>query len=104
MEARLKSDLEAIGQTLESFLAEQKKSREEMRQNWKDAADKRAKIRLILSEIARNEKLEPNKEDLDRELDHAKKHYPNADPEVLSAHIAHALRNEMVLQRLESIS
>lgn len=104
MEARLRADLEAIGQTQESFLAEQEKSRDELRKSWEDAADKRAKIRLILSEIARKERIEPKQEDLERELDHAKKHYPGADPETLRAHIAHAMRNELVLQWLESTS
>jgi FKBP-type peptidyl-prolyl cis-trans isomerase (trigger factor) len=100
MEARLKSDLEQLGQTLESFLAQQKKTREEIRETWKDAADKRAKTRLILSDIAREEKIELKQEDLEHELAHAKQHYPDADPEILRTHIAHAMRNEMTLRSL----
>jgi FKBP-type peptidyl-prolyl cis-trans isomerase (trigger factor) len=100
MEARLKTDLQQMGQTLEAFLAQQKKTYEEIRETWKDAADKRAKTRLILSEIARQEKIEVKPEDLEHEISHAKQHYPDADAEVLRAHIAHAMRNEMTLRSL----
>lgn len=104
MEARLLSDLDQIGQTLESFLAQQKKTREQMRADWKDAADKRAKMRLILAEIARAEKIEPSQSEIEHEVEHAKQHYPDADKEALRAHIAHAMRNEAVLKFLESLS
>ena len=101
MEARLKHDLERMGMTLDAYLAEMKKTREQLRAEWKDAADKRAKVRLILAEIARKENVEPDKERLEKEFEHARKHVPNADPEALKAHIAHALRNEKVLEFLE---
>ncbi|HEV3244994.1 MAG TPA: trigger factor [Candidatus Paceibacterota bacterium] len=104
MEARLASDLSQIGQTIESFLAQQKKTREQVRADWTEAADKRAKIRLLLSEIARKENIELKQEDLEHEIKHAKKHYPQADIETLRAHIAHAMRNELTLKRLESLS
>jgi len=102
MEARLKGDLEQMGQTLESFLAAQKKTREEIRGTWKEAADKRAKVRLVLSDIARKESIEPKQEDVAHEIEHAKQHYPGADAQALHAHITHALRNEIVLRFLET--
>ena len=101
MEDRLKADLDHIGQTMEAFLARENKSREDVRASWKDAADKRAKIRLILSEIARAEKIEPKDEDVEHELGHAKEHYPDADTDALRSHVAHALRNELVMRFLE---
>jgi FKBP-type peptidyl-prolyl cis-trans isomerase (trigger factor) len=104
MEARLASDLGQVGQTVESFLAQQKKTREQIRTDWKDAADKRAKVRLVLSEIARKENIEPKQEDIEHEIEHAKHHYPQADIETLRAHITHAMRNDMTLKWLESLS
>ncbi|MCE9541529.1 hypothetical protein K8R03_03155 [Candidatus Kaiserbacteria bacterium] len=101
MEARLKDDLSRIGQSLESYFAETKKTREEVRASWKDAADNRAKVRLVLAEIARKENIEPDEASLMHELEHAKEHYPQADPEALRAHIAHAMKNEMTLRMLE---
>ena len=102
MEARITHDLKENGTTFDTYLAQAKKTREQLREEWKDVADKRAKVRLILSEIARKENIEPDKERLEHELEHARKHVPNADPEALRAHIAHALRNEKVLEFLES--
>jgi FKBP-type peptidyl-prolyl cis-trans isomerase (trigger factor) len=101
MEARMKADLERMGTTIDAYLTQAKKSREQVRAEWKDAADKRAKVRLVLAEIARKENVEPDKERLEKELEHARKHVPNADPEALKAHIAHALRNEATLEFLE---
>lgn len=101
MEARVKDDLARIKQTYESYLAEIKKTREELRGTWKDAADKRAKVRLLLAEIARVENLQPDEKALAHELTHAKEHYKDADENALRAHIAHAMRNEMTLRFLE---
>ncbi len=101
MEARLKSDVERAGTTLEQYLSEVKKTSEQLRKEWEEAAEKRVKIRLILSEIARKEKIEPDEAHLTHEIEHAKKMYPQASPNVLHAHIAHALRNEKVLEWLE---
>lgn len=101
MEARLKDDLTRVGQTLEGYLNETKKTREQLLESWNEAAGKRAKVRLILVEIARKEKIEPEEKALEHELEHAKKHYPQADPIALRSHIAHAMRNEMTLRFLE---
>lgn len=101
MEERVKGDLAQIHQTFESYLAEIKKTQEELRTSWRDAADKRAKVRLILAEIARKEMLEPDAAALDHELSHAKEHYKDASDDVLRAHISHGMRNEMVLRFLE---
>ena len=101
MEARLKDDLSRIGQTLESYFTQTKKTREQVRADWKDAADKRAKVRLILTEIARKESIEPDEKALLHELEHARKAYPQADPTALRAHISHAMRNDATLRFLE---
>src|SRR3989338_1637340 len=101
MEARLKDDLTRVGQTLESYLAQAKKTREELLASLQHAADKRARVRLILTEIARKEGIEPDEGMLMKEVENARKHYPQADPNALRAHIAHALRNDATLRFLE---
>lgn len=101
MEARIKHDLERIGQTFDAYLSQVKKSREQLREEWADAADKRAKVRLILSEVARKEEIKADEDRLEREIAHTREHVPSADPSALRAHIAHALRNEKVLEFLE---
>lgn len=100
METRMKADLERMGATFDVYLNQVKKTREQVRQEWNDPADKRTKIRLILSEIARKEHIEPTKEVVDHELEHLKQHHPQADEGSLRAHITHALRNELTLRSL----
>jgi len=101
MEGRIKDDITRAGMTWEGYLAETKKTREELRAGWKDAADKRAKVRLVLTEIARKESIEPDEKALLHELEHARKAYPQADPAALRAHISHAMRNDATLRFLE---
>jgi FKBP-type peptidyl-prolyl cis-trans isomerase (trigger factor) len=101
MEARMKEDLSRMGTTFDAYLAQSKKTREEIRESWKDGADKRAKVRLVLAEIARKENIQPDEKALSHEIDHAKQHYPDVNPEALRAHIAHAMRNEATIRFLE---
>ena len=101
MESRLTDDLARMGQTFDAYLKDVKKTREEMRTEWKDAADKRAKVRLILAEIARQENLNPEPAALEHEMVHAREHYPKADEQALRSHITHAMRNEATLRFLE---
>ena len=103
MEARLKDDLAGAGMNLETYLAQMKKTWEQILAEWKAPSDARAKTRLILGEIARKENIEPDETLLNQEVEHAKKHYKDAAPEALRAHIAHAMRNEAVLKFLESL-
>lgn len=102
MEARMKDDIQRMGLTMEKYLAETKKTLPEIRESWKDTADNRAKMRLVLSQIAQEEKIDLDPERYQRELAHAKEHYPNADESNLTAHISHALRNEAVITWLEA--
>jgi trigger factor len=101
MEARLKADLERMGGTFEAYLAQVKKTREQLREEWKETGNKRAQVRLLLSEIARKENIDADQDALEREVKHAQEHVPNADPQALRAHIAHALKNEATLKFLE---
>lgn len=101
MEARMTDDLQRIGQTFDGYLAQAKKTREEVRESWKEGADKRAKVRLILGKVAAEEKLEPSDADVEHELGHAKEHYPNANVQSLRSHIVHMMRNELTLRFLE---
>lgn len=102
MENRIREDLVRLGSTFEQYLEQTKKTREDIRKEWSEAADKRAKTRLILTEIARQEKIVPDEDRIERELTHAKEHYKDADPANLRVGITHALRNERVLELLES--
>ena len=100
MESRLKHDIEQAGMTWTGYISETKKTREELRESWKETADKRTKVRLILTEIARKENIKHDETRFEEELMRAKKQIPNADPAALQAHIAHTLQNESVINWL----
>jgi trigger factor len=102
MEGRIREDLSRFGSTFEKYLEQIKKTREEVRKEWDEAADKRAKTRLILSEIAKQEKVTPDQARVEAELKHAREHYKDVSEENLRAGISHAMRNEEVLSLLES--
>src|SRR3989338_2910233 len=101
MEARLKSDLERMQTTFNAYLSQAKKTRDDLRKEWNDAAEKRSKIRLILGEIARKENITADKETVEKNVEHARKMNPNANVDALRANITHALQNEVVLKFLE---
>ena len=101
IEARFNEDLARSGATMERYLADTKKTREDLRKSWEEGADTRVKVRLMLAEIARIEKIEPPADVVDHEFDHAIEHYPKADRVALRANVIHALRNEQTLRFLE---
>ncbi|MDB5187922.1 MAG: hypothetical protein JWO50_442 [Candidatus Kaiserbacteria bacterium] len=101
MEGQFTHDLSRAGITFEKYLADAKQTKEELRKTWEPGADNRAKIRLILADIARKENIDPPKEVLEHELEHAREHYKGAEETALRAHILHALRNEMTIRFLE---
>ena len=101
MESRITEDLARFGTSFDQYLTQIKKTREEVRKEWDEAADKRAKTRLILSEIARQEKVVPDEARVETELKHAKEHYKDASEANMRAGIIHALRNEQVLGLIE---
>lgn len=101
MEGRIKDDLARMGATYEQYLEQTKKTRDQLRKEWQEAADKRAKTRLILNEIAKQEKITADEAAVEKELVHAKEHYKETPSASLRAGIAHAMRNEKVLELLE---
>lgn len=102
MLARLKQDLANMQIPFDRYIAEVKKTEDDIRKESEPTADKRAKMRLVLSHIAIAEKIDADPARLEKEITHAKQHYPNADDANLRAHIQHALRNEAVIAFLES--
>lgn len=81
MEAELTGEIERLGATLEKYLAETKKTKEELLRSWKPDAEKRARLQLALAEIARVEKIIAPPEEIETEVKHILEHYGDAKPE-----------------------
>jgi FKBP-type peptidyl-prolyl cis-trans isomerase (trigger factor) len=93
--------LSRMGVTLEQYKKDANKSEEEMRTEWKDKATERVQNELVLLEIARIEKVEAKKEDIETEANHMEAQYPGTPRERIEAFIEEALIKEEVFKFLE---
>lgn len=101
--SQMQDDVTRFGVKYEDYLKQINKTEEQLREEFKAQAEKRAKLQLTLNKIAEDEKIETEKEAVEAEMKHALEHFPDARPELVRIHIETVLRNEKVLQLLENI-
>lgn len=101
MEAELKSEVERIGLKFPDYLAHLKKTEAELREAWKEPAEKRLKTNLLIEKIATAEKLAPVAEEIQKEVAHLKTHYPEAADDRLAAYVTGVLTAEQCWHFLE---
>ena len=101
MEAQFKSDIAQMGLQPEDYLKHIKKTWDELRKEWYPDAEKRAKIQLILQKISLDEKIEPEKDLVEKEIKYLMEQYKNADPERVKAYVEMVLVNDAVIRFLE---
>lgn len=100
--AQMREDIGRMGLRFEDYLKHADKTEEGLRGEFRDQAAKRAKLQLTLNKIAQEEKIEADQEAVEGEIKHAMEHFPDAKPELVRVHIETVLKNEKVLQLLES--
>lgn len=99
---RMESDITQMGLKFEDYLKHLKKTMEDLRKDFRGDAEKKAKLALILNEIAKVEKIEPDEADVAREVSAILEHYKEADPERARMHAENVLTNEKIFRFLES--
>ena len=99
---RMESDIAQMGLKFEDYLKHLKKTAEDLKKEIRPDAEKKAKLGLILNEIAKAEKFAADKEQVDREVAHILEHYKDADPERARIHAENVLSNEKVFVFLEN--
>lgn len=104
MLAQIEGDIARAGFTLDQYLAETKKTREEIKAEYKDEAIKRAKTELVLFTIAREEKLRPTEDEIKAQAATLVSMYPGADQARAEAYAEMVLTNEKVFALLENSS
>ncbi len=102
MFAQMEEDIKRAGLKMEDYLAHMKKTQEDLRKEWTPTAEKRAKLQLVLNEIAKVEKIEPEKDKMDQEVKHLMEHYKDADENRVRVYVASVMMNEAVMKMLES--
>ena len=111
MSAELRSSIENMGLKWEDYLAHIKKTEEELKKDWANEAEKRARYALVLSEIANLEKIEPSEAELNDFVEktiaqsagwRTESERKKIDKERVKDYAYGILRNEKVFQFLEN--
>jgi len=99
---KMESDVTQMGLKFEDYLKHLSKSREDLKKDFRVDAEKKAKLALILNEIAKAEKIVADAQQVEREVAAILEHYKEADPERAKMHAENILTNEKIFQFLES--
>jgi len=99
---RLEADITNMGFKFEDYLAQIGKKEEELRNEWRADAEKRAKLQVIIHNISEKESLKPSEEDIEVEVQKILTMYKDADPLRARAYVENMLENEKVFTFLES--
>lgn len=99
---RMESDITQMGLKFEDYLKHLNKTAEDLRKEFRNDGEKKAKLGLLLNEIAKEEKITPDQEQLAREVAAILEMYKDADPERARIHAENVLTNEKIFQFLET--
>lgn len=101
MVVEFKNTLSRMGLTLEQYLEKNAMTPEKLRDEWRPEAEKRAKIDLLLSAVAKKEELKADPKKVELETGHLLAYYKDADPVRIRDYVDHMLVNEEVFRFLE---
>ncbi len=95
--------VESMKMNFEEYLTAIKKTEQELMDEWKEDAVKRAKMNVILPQIASKESIKPEESVIEKELTHLKEHYKDLDENRARVYLAGVLTNEAVFKFLETL-
>ncbi len=101
MFAQMEDDLGRANLKMEDYLKHIKKTRDDIKTEWTPAAEKRAKLQLILNEIAKKENITPDETLVENQVKDIIGMYKNANKENVRTYVSTILTNEAVLKMLE---
>lgn len=99
---KMESDISQMGLKFEDYLKHLNKSIEDLKKDFRNDGEKKAKLALILNKISEVEKIVADEEALEKEITHILEHYKDADRDRVRAHADNVLTNEKVFQFLEN--
>ena len=98
---QFKNDISQFGMKPEDYLAQIKKTEEDLRKEWTPEAEKRAKMNVVLAEISIAEKIVPNPEEVEAQAAQLLATYSDLDPLRAKIYVEHMMINEEVFKFLE---
>lgn len=102
MFAQMEEDLKRAELKIDDYLTHIKKTRDDLKKDWTPSAEKRAKLQLVLNEIAEQEKITSDAGLIDQEISGLLERYKDADEARVRIYVASVLTNEAVMKMLES--
>lgn len=102
MTSEMAAQVEQMGLKLEDYLKHIGKTNEDMRTEWLPDAIKRVKTQIIMTHIAVEEKLEPQKEAVDLEVATLMNMYKDADKMRATIYVEQFMTNDLVWKFLEN--
>jgi trigger factor len=101
MFAQMEEDLKRSNMKIEEYLVHIKKTMDELKADWTPAAEKRAKLQLVLNEIAKTENITPDAKRVEAQVKELLEHYKDADQNRVHTYVSTVLTNEAVMKMLE---
>tara|TARA_B100000508_G_scaffold137658_1_gene132569 strand:+ start:1038 stop:2204 length:1167 start_codon:yes stop_codon:yes gene_type:complete len=101
MWAQMEEDIKRANMNMDEYLSHIKKTEEDLRNEWRPAAEKRAKLQLILNEIAQKEDIKPDQTQLEEQVKQLMEQYKEADEMRVKVYVASVMTNEEVMKFLE---
>ncbi len=101
MFGQFEEDIKRMGLSLENYLKHLKKSQEDLKKEWLPEAEKRARVNLILEEIALKEKLTADPKDVETETRRLKAAHADLDTAQIENYLTHMLTIEKTIKFLE---
>jgi len=98
---RLESDITNMGLKFEDYLKQINKTEEDLRKEWRNDAEKRAKLQMIIHTISEKENLKATEEEIEKDVTQITTMYKDADPARARAYVEQMLENEKVFAFLE---
>ncbi len=98
---RLEADITNAGLKLEDYLKQINKTEDDLKNEWKGDAEKRAKLQMIIHSISEKESLAPAEEEIMADVTKITEMYKDADPTRARAYVEQMLENEKVFAFLE---
>lgn len=102
MFAQMDEDIKRAGLTMDGYLEHIKKTKDDLAREWTPAAEKRAKLQIVLNEIAEKEEVDVDEKELEHQMGHILEHHKDADKERVRIYVTSTLQNEAVMKMLES--
>jgi len=108
----LEQRLSNTGITLERYLEQIKKTKEDLKKEWQPEAEKRIKIALILDKIAQKENIKVSEEEIDKECENILNSAPKEEKDKLKKelvspdrrkYIKNIIKNKKVIEFLENL-